>query len=146
MEKKNNETNKILNEISEIRKNQEKIETKQILLRQGIKEIKSMLTMVMTSLNVPPPSAKLQQIQNEKEIAYTKAVEKNRPPTCSLDFPDDDEQVNTMVKYATTHNPTISALFIMYSFVLFNVPQFPNKTRLCCFFFFTRNCHFGNTK
>jgi len=35
--KKNNETNKILNEISEIIKNQEKIETEQILLRQGIK-------------------------------------------------------------------------------------------------------------
>ncbi|KAA0026309.1 Ulp1-like peptidase [Cucumis melo var. makuwa] len=62
-----------------------------------------MLTMVMTSLNVPPPSAKLQQQQNEKEIAYTKVVEKNRPPTCSLDLLDDDEQVNTMVKYATTH-------------------------------------------
>ncbi|KAA0035015.1 Ulp1-like peptidase [Cucumis melo var. makuwa] len=65
-----------------------------------------MLTMVMTSLNVPPPSAKLQQ-QNEKEIAYTKVVEKNRPLTCSLDLLDDDEQVNTMVKYATTYFPTI---------------------------------------
>ena len=81
-----------------------------------------MLTMVMTSLNVPPSSAKLQQQQNEKEIAYTKVVEKNRPPTCSLDIFDDDEQVNTMVKYATTHCSTVSALFIMYSFVLFNVP------------------------
>ena len=88
-----------------------------------------MLTMVMTSLNVPPPSAKLQQQQNEKEVAYTKVVEKNRPPTCSLDLLDDDEQVNTMVKYATTHCPTVSALFIMYSFVLFNVPQFPNKIK-----------------
>ena len=77
--KKNNETNKILNEISEIRKNQEQIETEQILLRQGIKEIKSMLTMVMTNLNIPPPSAKFQEQQNEKEIAYTKIVEKNRP-------------------------------------------------------------------
>ena len=96
-------------------KNQEKIETEQILLRQGIKEIKSMLTMVMRSLNV------LQQ-QNEKEIAYTKVVEKNRPPTCSLDLLDGDEKVNTMVKYATTHYHTVSVLFIMYSFVLFNVP------------------------
>ncbi|KAA0062806.1 Ulp1-like peptidase [Cucumis melo var. makuwa] len=66
-----------------------------------------MLTMVMTSLNVPLPSTKLQQQQNEKEIAYTKVVEKNRPPTCSLDLLDDDEQVNTMVKYARTHCPTI---------------------------------------
>ena len=80
-----------------------------------------MLTMVMTSLNVAPPSAKLQQQHNEKEVAYTKVVEKNRPPTCSLDLLDDDEQVNTMVKYATTYCSTVSALFIMYSFVLFNV-------------------------
>ena len=77
--------------------------------------------MVMTSLNVAPPSAKLQQQHNEKEVAYTKVVEKNRPPTCSLDLLDDDEQVNTIVKYARTHCSTVSVLFIMYSFVLFNV-------------------------
>ncbi|KAA0048756.1 Ulp1-like peptidase [Cucumis melo var. makuwa] len=66
-----------------------------------------MLTMVMTSLSVPPLSAKLQQQQNEKEVLYTKVVKKNRPPTCSLDLLDDDEQVNTMVSYATTNCPTI---------------------------------------
>ncbi|KAA0055514.1 Ulp1-like peptidase [Cucumis melo var. makuwa] len=66
-----------------------------------------MLTMAMTSLNVPPPLTKLQQhLEPERNCIY-KSRGKNRPPTCSLDLLDDDEQVNTMVKYATTHCPTI---------------------------------------
>jgi len=56
-------------------------------------------------------------------------MEKNRPPTCSLDLLDEDEQVNTMVKYATINCPTVSALLILHYFVLFNVPQFPNKIK-----------------
>ena len=81
-----------------------------------------MLTMVMTSLNVPPPSTKLQQQQREKESVYPKVVKKNKPHTSSLGLLDEDEEVNTVEKYAITHCSTVSALFIMYSFVLFNVP------------------------
>ncbi|KAA0037923.1 putative DNA/RNA polymerases superfamily protein [Cucumis melo var. makuwa] len=68
-----------------------------------------MLTLIMKSLNVQPSSAKLQQQQTEKESAYAKVVEKNKPPTSSFGLLDEDEheEVNTMVKYATTYCSTI---------------------------------------
>ena len=77
-----------------------------------------MLKMVMRSSNVPPPSVKLQQQHNEKETAYTKVKEKNRPPTCNPSLLDEDEEVNTMVKYATIRCSTVNTLFIIYSFVV----------------------------
>ena len=64
--------------------------------------------MVMRNLNVQLPSAKLQQQQREKESAYPKVVEKNRPPTSSLVLFEEDEEVNTMINYATTYCSTVS--------------------------------------
>ena len=72
--------NKIQNEISETKKNQEKIEVEQILLIQGLKEIKTMLggeeeikrmlSLFMRSLNIKLPPENLQQQQKEKESVY----------------------------------------------------------------------------
>ena len=78
------------------------------MLRQGLKEIKSVLTLVMRGLNVRLSSDKLQQQQREKESAYPQVVGKNKPLTSSLGLLKEDEEVNTMVNYATTYCSMVS--------------------------------------
>ncbi|KAA0056384.1 Ulp1-like peptidase [Cucumis melo var. makuwa] len=90
-----------------------------------------MLIMVMTSFNVAPPSAKLQQQQNEKEVSYTKVVEKKRPPTCSLDLLDDVEQVNTMIDEENENNNWLIHLATPKTHVLTQILEEANVNGIC---------------